>query len=114
MIDCIGYPRMHYTAGQRVSSHFIHGTWVGLRYHYLDLPESGEYTLKSYIPQHVNQYMYQIDVMLEAIKSFISFFTNQGEPEALQILRFIEQKEQAFGQICSDVIRADRQEVPPE
>jgi hypothetical protein len=114
MIDSVGYPRMHYTAGQRVSSHFIHGTWVGLRHHYLDLSESGEYTLKSYIPQHVNQYMYQIDVMFEAIKSFVSFVTNHGEPEALQILKIIEQKEQAFGQICSDVIRADRQKVSPE
>jgi hypothetical protein len=54
MLDSLGQPRFAYTAGQRVSSHHVHGTWVGLRNHYIDLADDGSYHTKQLSPTHVD------------------------------------------------------------
>ena len=41
MLDYLGHQRFSYTAGQRISSHHVHGTWVGLRNHYIELDKNG-------------------------------------------------------------------------
>ena len=58
MLTAIGHQRFSYTAGQRIGSHHVHGTWVGLRNHYLDLDENSVYRTKQATETHINQYVY--------------------------------------------------------
>ena len=43
MIDGLGYDRLLYIVAQKIGSHYIHGTWPALLFHYLEsatTPES--------------------------------------------------------------------------
>ena len=69
---------LSYTVVQRIGSHHIHGTWTSLLTHYLD-EEDGEFYPRDHtVPIHVNQFVSISLEVLEMLKEFITFISNDG------------------------------------
>ena len=114
ILDSLGQPRFSYTAGQRVSSHHVHGTWVGLRNHYIDLAEDGSYHAKTSSPTHVNQYVYISFSVLDALSWFVSFLFERSEEERNTFMKFFREVFDEISSINNEMIRTDYQYRNPE
>ena len=74
MLEKIGHSRLMYTVGQKIASHFVHGTWPDLTFHYLEITPEGFWSPHNHINStHQNQYIFVSLVVLDAMKSFIEF-----------------------------------------
>jgi hypothetical protein len=107
MLDSLGQPRFAYTAGQRVSSHHVHGTWIGLRNHYIELADDGSYNTKQFSPTHVNQYVYIAFSVLDALACFVNFVFESSEDEKNTIIRFFREVFDEISSVNNQMIRSD-------
>lgn len=107
MLDSLGQPRFSYTAGQRVSSHHVHGTWVGLRNHYIDLADDGSYCTKQFSPTHVDQYVYISFTVLDALGCFIEFGFGSSEDEKREIIKLFCDAFKEISSINDEMIKTD-------
>jgi hypothetical protein len=75
MIDGLGIDRLLYVVAQRIGSHFVHGTWSGLLFHYLE--KRGDIEGFMFGPTskpsdtHINQYTFIPLIVLHALKAFV-------------------------------------------
>lgn len=90
MLTSIGHQRFSYTAGQRIGSHHVHGTWVGLRNHYIVLDEKSVYRTKQSTDTHINQYVYITYIVLEALSDFVNFVFESDDEGKETILNLFE------------------------
>lgn len=79
MIEELELERLAYTVGQRMGSHNVHGTWVSLRHHYIDLEGNGSYSTKSSSSTHFNQYLYVSLVVLYSLDNFVQYVIEDDE-----------------------------------
>lgn len=74
MIEDIGLSRLEYVVGQRIGSHFVHGTWPALRLHYLTKDDKGNVVPRDHdCETHVNQFVYIPMMVLDALSAFVEF-----------------------------------------
>jgi len=109
MLHSLGQPRFAYTAGQRVGSHHVHGTWVGLRNHYIDLADDGAYHTKPFSPTHVNQYVYISFSVLDALSCFVDFLFKRSEEDKNVIMEFLREVFDEISSVNDEMIRTDYQ-----
>jgi hypothetical protein len=109
MLDSLGQPRFAYTAGQRMSSHHVHGTWVGLRNHYIDLAADGSYCTKQVSPTHVNQYVYIAFTVLDVLACFVDYVFAPREDGKKTLIEFFREVFGKISSINSEMIRTDYQ-----
>jgi hypothetical protein len=114
MLDSLGHQRFFYTAGQRISSHHVHGTWVGLRYHYIELDKNGVYRTKQSSPTHVNQYVYITYVVLDALSNFVNFVFSSYEEEKEAAFKLFQDTAEEISEINKEIIDKDFDESKPE
>ena len=80
MLDTTGRSRLEYTVGQRLGSHYVHGTWVGLLTHYLEKDDTGTYKPRGHnCSMHVNQYVYTPIIILDALTAFAEYVFPEGD-----------------------------------
>lgn len=107
MLDSLGHQRFSYTAGQRIGSHHVHGTWVGLRLNYIEQDESGRYRTKFRSETHVNQYVYINYIVLDALKYFVNFVFTEDSEEKQVILQLFEDTASEIDKINKEVVGND-------
>jgi hypothetical protein len=107
MLDSLGQPRFAYTAGQRVSSHHVHGTWVGLRNHYLELADDGSYRTKPLSPTHVDQYVYIVLYVLDALGCFVNCVFESREGGKNTLLEFFRTISDTVSSVNIEMVRTD-------
>jgi Family of unknown function (DUF5677) len=74
MLDALGQDRLTYVVGQKLGSHHVHGTWPSLRLHYLEENDAGVLRPRDHeCATHVNQYIMVPLVVLDAMRSFVTF-----------------------------------------
>ncbi len=85
MLDALGQHRLTYVVGQRLGSHHVHGTWPSLRMHYLEDKGDGVLQPRDHdCATHVNQYIMVPLVVLDAMRSFVTFiFQSQDDIEPM-------------------------------
>lgn len=71
--------RLIYVASQKMGSHHVHGTWVGLRFHYLDEINGVIAPRDHNCSTTIDQYVYISRMVLEAIVAFIRFVCSEKE-----------------------------------
>lgn len=80
IMDSIGETRLRYIVGQKMGSHHVHGTWPSLKLHYLTQTPEGVWCPRDHdCPTHQNQYLYIALAVLNAMKAFIDFCTQDKE-----------------------------------
>lgn len=104
MLEALGHQRISYTVGQRISSHHVHGTWVGLRQHYMFLDE-GCYKMKQSSDMHVNQYVYIAEVVLEALKDFVLYIFIDDDKDA--VISLFEDTASEIRNLNQEIIATD-------
>ena len=114
MLDSLGHQRFSYTAGQRIGSHHVHGTWVGLRNHYIEIDESGRYRTRQESETHINQYVYITYIVLEALSNFVNFVFVSHEDEKKVILHLFEDTAEEITKLNTEIIGADFDETQHE
>ena len=107
MLEYLGHQRFSYTAGQRISSHHVHGTWVGLRNHYIELADNGVYHTKLSSPMHVNQYVYIAYVVLDALRYFVNYVFVSCETEKETLLNLFKDTANEISGINDEIIGSD-------
>ena len=107
MIEYLGHQRFSYTAGQRISSHHVHGTWVGLRNHYIELADNGVYHTKLSSQTHVNQYVYIAYVVLDALRYFVNYVFVSCETEKETLLNLFKDTANEISGINDEIIGSD-------
>lgn len=107
MLEYLGHQRFSYTAGQRISSHHVHGTWVGLRNHYIELADNGVYHTKLSSPTHVNQYVYIAYVVLDALRYFVNYVFVSCETEKETLLNLFKDTANEISGINDEIIGSD-------
>ena len=79
MIEDVGRDRLIYIVGQKIGSHYVHGTWPDLWKHYLEVKD-GEFHLRDHdCPTHLNQYVFVPLFILEVMDAFIKFICQDQE-----------------------------------
>lgn len=73
MIEAIGWNRLHYVVGQRIGCHHVHGSWVSLRFHYLEEREGRLGPRDHDCDTHANQYVFISLFVLMAARAFVEF-----------------------------------------
>ncbi|MBN2572104.1 MAG: hypothetical protein JXA68_08250 [Ignavibacteriales bacterium] len=68
-----------YTVIQRLGSHHVHGTWTSLLTHYLDEDNGELHPNDNLVSIHVNQFISVSLEVLEMLKDFINFITNEND-----------------------------------
>ena len=104
MLEYLGQQRFVYTAGQRRSSDHVHGTWVGLRNHYIELADNGVYHTKLSSPTHVNQYVYITYVVLDALRYFVNYVFVSCETEKETLLNLFKDTANEISGINDEII----------
>lgn len=107
MLEYLGQQRFVYTAGQRISSDHVHGTWVGLRNHYIELADNGVYHTKLSSPTHVNQYVYIAYVVLDALRYFVNYVFVSCETEKETLLNLFNNTANEISGINDEIIGSD-------
>lgn len=107
MLSILGYQRFSYTAGQRVGSHHVHGTWVGLRYHYVEKDENGKYRAKQKSNTHENQYVYVTFIVLAALADFVNFVFQNADEERQEILGLFENTKEEITKVSKEAAGSD-------
>jgi hypothetical protein len=107
MLTSIGHQRFSFTAGQRIGSHHVHGTWVGLRNHYLELDENSVYRTKQVTQTHINQYVYITYIVLESLTNFVSYVFESDEDGKETILRLFEDTTDEITQLNKEIVGDD-------
>lgn len=107
MLTSIGHQRFSYTAGQRIGSHHVHGTWVGLRNHYIELDESSVYRTKQISKTHINQYVYITYITLESLSNFVSYVFKSDEAEKETVLKLFEDTKEEISKLNKEVVGTD-------
>jgi mRNA-degrading endonuclease YafQ of YafQ-DinJ toxin-antitoxin module len=107
MLNSLGHQRLSYTTGQRIGSHHVHGTWVGLRNHYIELDESGIYRTKQMSETHINQYIYITYIVLEALSNFVNYVFNFHEDEKNVILQLFEDTAEEITNLNNEIRGTD-------
>lgn len=107
MLTSIGHNRFSYTAGQRIGSHHVHGTWVGLRNHYLELDENSVYRTKQLTKTHINQYVYITYMVLESLSNFVSYIFESDKDEKNIILNLFEDTAEEITKLNKEIIGTD-------
>lgn len=107
MLTILGHERFSYTAGQRIGSHHVHGTWVGLRYHYLELGENGTYRARQKSYTHENQYVYISNIVLSSIADFVNFVLLNAEEDRDAILALLEKTEEQISKLNEEIVGSD-------
>ncbi|MES9855193.1 MAG: DUF5677 domain-containing protein [Sedimenticola sp.] len=111
MLTSIGHQRFSYTVGQRIGSHHVHGTWVGLRNHYLELDENSVYRTKQATETHINQYVYITYIVLESLSNFVSYVFESDEDGKETILHLFEDTAEEITKLNKEIIGADFDEA---
>jgi len=111
MLTLLDHQRLSYTTGQRIGSHHVHGTWVGLRNHYLELEESGRYRTKPHSQTHINQYVYITYIVLESLSNFVNFVFLSHEEDTNVILKLFEDTTEEITKLNSEIIGTDFDET---
>lgn len=107
MLDTTGRSRLEYTVGQRLGSHYVHGTWVGLLTHYLEKDDSGTFKPRGHnCSMHVNQYVYTPIIILDALTAFAEFVFPDGEEQNEVVKLFSDTAEEIY-KINDEVIGND-------
>lgn len=85
--DSIGFDRLFYFVTQKMGSHHVHGTWPSLLIHYLrenDVEARYKFGPRDHdCSTHINQFMLVPRIVLDALRTYVRFFLNQPEAEAL-------------------------------
>ena len=92
MLVELGRDKLDYVVGQKIGSHYVHGTWLSLLFHYLEQDDDGMFHPRDHnIPTHVNQYVFIQLIVIDANKAFSAWLLN--EPNATWLtnkLQFIK------------------------
>jgi Family of unknown function (DUF5677) len=107
MLNILGHQRFSYTAGQRIGSHHVHGTWVGLRYHYVEKDGHGKYRAKHKSYTHENQYVYVTYSVLAALADFVEFVFQNADEEKQAILDLFKSTEEEITKVNKEVVGSD-------
>lgn len=94
MINAIRRHELLYLVGQKIGSHHVHGTWPSLRLHYLR-DVAGVLGPRDHdCPTHVNQYVFVPLIVLDTLRSFVTFFLRDPEDSQpmIDLLDSIEQE----------------------
>jgi len=111
MLDSLRHPRFAYTAGQRIGSHHVHGTWVGLRNHYIEIDNNGEYRTKDPSTTHVNQYVYIAFIVVEGLSNFVNFVFEAREEEIEIIINLFNETAEEISKINTEIAGTDFDDV---
>ncbi|MBT3635214.1 MAG: hypothetical protein HOB17_10235 [Candidatus Marinimicrobia bacterium] len=114
MLVALGKDRIIYTTGQRIGSHHVHGTWVGLRMHYITREENGLFRTRGKTDTHVNQYVYISLIVLETLKSFVRFLFVDSDEETEVVLSLFESIIDEIWEINQEVVGTDFAVAEPE
>ena len=93
-----------------MGSHHVHGTWVGLRTHYLELDESGNYLTKQASETHINQYVYVAYIVIEALSNFVNYVFVSHEDETKVILQLFKDTAEEISKLNNEIIGTDMDE----
>ncbi|MAI42104.1 MAG: hypothetical protein CMP95_06575 [Gammaproteobacteria bacterium] len=110
MIKDIGHDRLAYIVGQKIGSHHVHGTWVSLRFHYLDEEDGIFHPRDHNVPTLVNQYTYISLVVLYAIADYIQFVCVEEEDAKVMTL-LIESISEEIQNLFQEVAGSDNDVV---
>lgn len=114
MLNVIGHRRFSYTTGQRIGSHHVHGTWVGLRNHYIELDGNGDYRTKQVTRTHINQYVYITYMVLEALSNFVNYVFESSENEKTVILNLFKDTANEITALNKEIVGTDIDESNDE
>lgn len=114
MLDSIGHQRISYTTGQKIGSHHVHGTWVGLRNHYIELAKDGTYRTKQASETHINQYVYITYIVLQSLSNFVNYVFDSHEYEKGCVLKLFEDTAEEITKLNKEIIGADFEKVKNE
>lgn len=107
MLESTGRSRLDYTVGQRIGSHYVHGTWVGLITHYLEHDETGSFKPRGHdVSMHVNQYVYVPIIILDTLTAFAEYVFPKGVEQDEVIKLFADTAEEIY-KINDEVIGND-------
>ncbi len=108
MLEALGYKRFAYTAGQRIGSHHVHGTWVGLRNHFIEKEEdTGRYRARQKSYTHINQYVYITSIVLAALSKFVDFVFEDADEEKGEILNLFESTDENIRMLNIEIVGGD-------
>lgn len=110
-LNSLGHQRLSYTVGQRIGSHYVHGTWVALRNQYIELDESGNYLTKQATETHINQYVYVSCVVIEALSNFVNYVLVSHQDEAKVFLQLLEDTVEEISKLNNEIIGSDYDEA---
>lgn len=84
MLDYLGRDRLAYVVGQKIGSHYIHGTWPSLLMHYLEWEEDDHFHPRDHnVPTHENQFIFIPLMVLNATIAFVRWLTDEQENSGL-------------------------------
>ena len=107
MLDFLGHQRLSYTVGQRIGSHFVHGTWVGLRMHYLQKQDDGTFQPTNNVEPHVNQFVFIPFIVIDTIKDFITFIFQGVEEEQEAMIGMMDGIIEEIQNVNQEIVGAD-------
>ena len=110
-LDSLGHRRLSYTVGQRLGSHYVHGTWVALRNQYIEPGENGNYLARQATETHINQYIYIPCIIIEALKTFVSYILVSRQDETKVFLQLLEDTVEEISKLNSEITGSDYDEV---
>jgi hypothetical protein len=106
MLTVLGHKRFSYTAGQRIGSHHVHGTWVGLIFNFIEKDDTGNYHVQTSTPTRVDQYIYISQLVLDALSDFVSFiFLDEEQIE--HTTKLFEDTKKEMGELGVEVVGTD-------
>lgn len=106
MINAIRGHKLLYLVGQKIGSHHVHGTWPSLRLHYLEETDGVLGPRDHDCPTHVNQYVFVPLIVLDTLRSFVTFvFTDPDDREAM--IGLLDSVEQEIATINAEVVGND-------
>ena len=114
MLDSLGHQRFSYTTGQRIGSHHVHGTWVGLRNHYIEIDVSGIYRTRQESETHINQYVYITYIVLESLSNFVNYVFVSHEDEKKVIFQLFKDTAEEITKLNNEIIGTDFDESKHE
>ncbi len=84
MLRDLGHDRLIYVVAQRLGSHHVHGTWPSLLLHYLEIDDSGGFSLRDHdCKTHQNQFVMIPLQVLGAVRSYIGYLIEDEEAEEI-------------------------------
>lgn len=94
MIDAIRRHKLLYLIGQKIGSHHVHGTWPSLRLHYLQEVNGVLAPRDHDCSTHVNQYVFVSLIVLDALRSFVTFVLADpaDREEVIELFNSVEQE----------------------